>query len=57
MSKSGTTRFPPDLFRFDSDFFDLPDFFRENVGGGVLVVGACETRSPEIETHKIQRCS
>ena len=52
MSKSGTTRFPPDLFRFDSDFFDLPDFFRENVGGGVLVVGACETRSPEMKYTK-----
>ena len=53
MSKSGTTRFPlPDLFRFDSDFFDLLDCFRENVGGGVLVVGACETRSPEMKYTK-----
>ena len=54
MSKSGTTRFPPsDLFlRFGSDFFDLPDCFRENVGGGVLVVGACETRSPEMKYTK-----
>ena len=56
MSKSGTTRFLlPDLFRFDSDFFDLPDCFWENVGGGVLVVGACETKSPEIEICKVQK--
>ena len=47
MSKSGTTRFTlPDLFRFDSDFFDLQDCFRENVGGGAI--GVCETRSPEM---------